>query len=62
MRSYEMVKFLVEKRVTKTGLKVKTYIDDLFYQTGRKIEKGFSKKTDLAHNDFIPDLNYVATP
>ena len=40
MRSYEMVKYLVEKTVTEAGLKVRAFIDDVVYETGRKIEKG----------------------
>lgn len=62
MRSYEMVKYLVEKTVTETGLKVKAFIDDLIYETGRKIEKGFSGKNDVVHDDFLPTLNYIARP
>ena len=62
MRSYEMVKYLVEKTVTKTGLKVKAFIDDIIYKTGRKIEKGFSGKNDVSHDDFLPNLNYTAKP
>jgi len=62
MRSYEMVKYLVEKTVTKTGLKVKAFIDDIIYKTGRKVEKNFSGKNDVAHDDFLPNLNYVAKP
>lgn len=62
IRSYEMVKYLVEKTTTKTGLKVKAFIDDIVYETGRKVEKGFSGKNDVAHDDFLPNLNYVAKP
>ena len=62
MRSYEMVKYLVEKTTTRTGLKVKAFIDDIIYETGRKIEKGFSGKNDVLHDELLPDLNYVATP
>lgn len=59
MRSYEMVKYLVEKTVTETGLKVKAFIDDIIYETGRKVEEGFCGKSDVAHDDFLPDWNYV---
>ena len=62
MRSYEMVKYLVEKTFTETGLRVKAFIDDVIYKTGRKIEKGFSGKKDVVHDDFLPDWNYVARP
>jgi len=34
IRSYEMVKYLVEKATTKSGLKVKAFIDDIIYETG----------------------------
>jgi hypothetical protein len=62
MRSYEMVKYLVEKTITKTGLKVKALIDDVVYETGRKVEIGFSGKTDVDHDIFLPNMNYVAHP
>ena len=59
MRSYEMVKYLIEKTVTEAGLKVKAFIDDQIYDTGRKIEQGFSGEIDVVHDDFLPNLNYV---
>ncbi len=62
MKSYEMVKYLVEKTVTKAGLKVKAFIDEIIYETGRKVEKGFSGKNDITHDDFLQNLNYIARP
>ncbi len=61
LRSYEMVKYLVEKATTKTGLKVKAFIDDIIYETGRKVSKDFNKEDAIKFDDFLPNLNYVAT-
>ncbi len=60
LRSYEMVKYLVEKATTKTGLKVKAFIDDIIYETGRKVSEDFNKEDAILFDDFLPNLNYVA--
>ena len=59
LRSYEMVKYLVEKTTTQVGLKVKAFIDDTIYETGRKISKDFKKEDSIIFDDFLPNLNYA---
>lgn len=62
IRSYEMVKYLVEKTVTQTGLRVEAFIDDIIYETGRKISKDFNLDEAITFDDFLPRLNYTAIP
>jgi hypothetical protein len=62
IRSYEMVKYLIEKTVTKTGLKVKAFIDDIVYETGRKVSEDFNLNEFITFDEFLPRLNYVAMP
>lgn len=37
-------------------------IDDVVYETGRKVEVGLSGKNDVIHDKFLPSMNYVAKP
>lgn len=62
IRSYDMVQYLIEKTTTKTGLTVKSIIDDMIYETGRKVDKDFNRDLDITYDDFLPQLNYVANP
>jgi hypothetical protein len=62
LRSYEMVKYLVDKTTTQNGLKVKSFIDDMIYKTGRKVDEDFNRDLDITYDQFLPRLNYVATP
>lgn len=62
IRSYDMVKHLVEKTFTEAGLKVKAFIDNTIYETGRKIDQDFDRKLDISYDEFLPRLNYVAAP
>ncbi len=57
-----MVKYLVEKTVTQTGLRVEAFIDDIIYETGRKISKDFNLDEAITFDDFLPRLNYTAIP
>ena len=57
-----MVKYLVEKTKTSTGLTVKAFIDDIVYETGRKVSKDFIKEKEIKFDEFLPMLNYIATP
>lgn len=62
IRSYDMVKYLVEKTTTKTGLKVKSIIDSIEYKTGRKVDSDFSRDYKISYDDFLPKLNYIVNP
>jgi hypothetical protein len=60
--SIELVKELMEKTHTKTGLKTFVHIIDKVYQTGRKITKGFKKTMRIVFDEFLPQWNYSAIP
>ena len=62
IKSYEMVKHLVEKTTTKAGLKVKSIIDTTEYKTGRKVDKDFNRNFNISYDSFLPKLNYVINP
>jgi hypothetical protein len=60
LKSYEMVKYLVEKTTTQMGLKVNAFIDDIIYEKGRKVSMEFDKENLIEFDNFLPKLNYVA--
>jgi hypothetical protein len=57
-----LVKSLIEKTHTQTGLKVFVHILDKVYQTGRKVVAGFKQKMRIVFDDYLPDWNYQAIP
>lgn len=58
----QIVKALMEKTSTRTGLKVTVDILDKFYATGRKCAKGFKQNMKILFDDFLPQWNYRAIP
>lgn len=60
--SIEMVKDLMAKASTKTGLKVFATILDNVYQTGRKATKTFRNQMPIIFDQYLPKWNYVAHP
>lgn len=60
--SVELVKELMEKTHTKTGLKVFVQIIDKVYQTGRKVAADFKEKMRIVFDEFLPRWNYRAIP
>lgn len=60
--SVELVKELMEKAQTKTGLKTFVYIIDKVYKTGRKYADDFKKNMRIVFDDFLPQWNYCALP
>ena len=60
--STELVKELMEKTHTKTGLKAFVHIIDLVYQTGRKVATDFKENMRIVFDDFLPRWNYRAVP
>ena len=57
-----LVKALIEKTQTKTGLKVFVHILDKLYQTGRKVVAGFKQMMRIVFDDYLPVWNYQAIP
>jgi transposase len=60
--SIELVKELMEKTHTKTGLKTFVHIIDRTYQTGRKAVDNFKEHMRIIFDDFLPQWNYRAVP
>jgi hypothetical protein len=62
LKSHKLVKELIEKTTTKTGLRVKANIIDKVYETGRKCADGFKETMRIIFDDFLPSWNYKAVP
>jgi hypothetical protein len=60
--SIELVKELIEKTRTSTGLSVIVKIIDKVYETGRKVVDGFKETMRIVFDDFLPQWNYTAVP
>ena len=60
--SIELVKELIEKTRTSTGLKVTVQIIDQVYETGRKVADDFKETMKIVFDDFLPKWNYTAVP
>jgi len=60
--SVGLVKELMEKASTSTGLRVTVDILDKVYQTGRKYAEGFKESMKIVFDDLLPKWNYRAVP
>jgi len=60
--SIELVKELMQKTTTSTGLKTFVHIIDKTYQIGRKVAFDFKQTTRIVFDDFLPQWNYRAIP
>jgi len=60
--SVELVKELMEKAKTSTGLEVTVDILDKVYQTGRKYAADFKETMKIIVDDILPKWNYRAIP
>lgn len=60
--SVEIVKELVAKTKTSTGLGVTVDIINKVYEVGKKYAKGFKKTMRLVFDDHLPKWNYRAIP
>ncbi len=60
--SVEMVKELMAKTKTRTGLKVLTTILDGIYMTGRQVAPDFKQTMEIIFDDYLPRWNYTAQP
>jgi len=61
-KSVELVKELMAKTKTATGLKVTVEVIDKVYQTGRRVQEGFKENMQIVFDDFLPHWNYRAIP
>lgn len=60
--SVEMVKDLMAKAKTLTGLTVLTTVLDGVYKTGRKVTEDFKQTMEIVFDDYLPQWNYTAQP
>lgn len=60
--SVKIVKELMEKTKTSTGLKVFVKVIDKVYETGRKVDDEFKNNMKIIFDDFLPKWNYRAVP
>jgi len=60
--SVELVKELMEKTQTRTGLRVTVEILDKVYQTGRKYAEGFRENMKIMFDEVLPKWNYRRFP
>ena len=60
--SVEVVKELMEKATTKTGLQVSVHILDKVYTTGRKVGVDFKEQMRVLFDEELPHWNYRVLP
>jgi hypothetical protein len=60
--SMELVRQLMEKARTSTGLEVTVDILDKVYHTGRKYAEGFKESMKIVFDETLPKWNYRAVP
>jgi hypothetical protein len=60
--SVGLVKRLMEKARTRTGLQVVVDVVDRVYETGRKVAKEVKKALNLVRDEFLPKWNYRILP
>ena len=60
--SIELVKGLINRTSTSTGLKVLTSIKDKIYRTARKASSDFKENMPIVVDDYLGQWNYRAVP
>ena len=60
--SLALVKRLMEKTQTRTGLRVVVDLIDKVYQTGRRVADEVKKALNLIRDPFLPNWNYRILP
>jgi hypothetical protein len=61
-KTVEVVKDLMEKAKTKTGLKVFAAVLDKEYKTGRTVTEEFKQTMEIVFDDYLPQWDYTAKP
>ena len=62
LKSHSMIKKLLEKTKTATGLNVVATIADKIYTTGKGYTDGFKENMKIIFDDFLGQWNYKAVP
>jgi Rhodopirellula transposase DDE domain len=60
--SVELVRDLMSKTTTKTGLEVEVTILDCLYETGRKVAANFKEQMRIIFDNKLPQWNYRVLP
>lgn len=60
--SLDVVKALMEKTCTATGLRTFVHIIDTVYATGRKVATDFKENMRIVFDEHLPQWNYCAVP
>ena len=59
LSSVELVKDLMSKATTRTGLEVEVTILDQIYETGRKVSDGCKEQMQIGFDEKLPKWNYT---
>jgi Rhodopirellula transposase DDE domain len=62
LKDHDMVKQLIEKTKTKTGLSISTSIIDKVYEIGKKATDGFKESMKIVFDEVLGRWNYRAIP
>ena len=62
LTTHQLVKELIERTTTKSGLRVFASIFNRVYETGRKVTEGFKESMRILFDDELALWNYVAQP
>jgi hypothetical protein len=62
LKDHEMVKYLIEKTKTKTGLRVTASIINKVYEIGKEATKGFKASMKIKFDEILGQWNYRAIP
>ena len=62
LTSHQLMKELIEKTTTKTGLKVVATIFNRVYETGRTVAAGFKESMRIVFDKHLGQWNYTAVP
>ena len=60
LSSHELVKQLINKTVTQSGLTVKANIIDKIYVKGKKVSEEYKKNMEIVFDEYLPKWNYTA--
>jgi len=58
----DLVKSLVDKTSTSTGLKVFSTIKNKIYETARKVSENFKENMKIVFDDYLGKWNYKVIP
>ncbi len=62
LKSVELVKELIKKTTTTTGLKVFARVSKKVYEVGKKVADDFYEWANITFDEILGRLNYVIKP